>query len=471
MSSSRSQRQRTPGLDGLRVLPMSERCEVIRVDTHARTCTVTTSSGSLITGLPWPGDAYDVRVPRPGQSFVLEHSHQSRGHLRALPPEIAVARAQTPLSHIPGSGSPSTDLSETRTRSYSLTGPTDVMPGDRLWRGESGEHMGLLSGGVLSLRASEFANVTVSRPTASVRIAANTFKVHAGAGSMELFADVEGRTGYKLDIGSNAEYESDPGSEKFRYMQRVMADGYVLSTRVTSPSGEDRYHSEVDLDGSLFVEAEYARLETRGSAELFAQTASIDVKTLNARVERAASAEVAGRTTLGLLGGLSISAPAGDIQLQSSGVMGLTSTSGVRFKARGGLLPVPTNKAFEVVAVDGGVSFRIGSLSDGDRGAANSGFDLSTLTGDITFASKSGKFLINTALPGSVKLGGLGSVGIYGVMLYEAFEAWMQLFGTLLDTHTHNAAGVPTTPPLVPIWASSSATLRTIRSNYVSTGG
>lgn len=471
MSSSRSQRQRVPGLDSMTPLPASERCEVLRVDARLRTCSVATSSGSVITGLPWPGDAYDVRAPRPGQSFIITHTHQSRGRLSDLPPEISVSAESRPVSHIEGSGTSASALSSGASKSYALSGPQDVMPGDRMWRDEAGSHMGMLAGGVLSLRASEFASVTVSRPTATVRVVANNYVVHAGAGSMAMTADDEGRTGFSLDLGSNSKYESDPSAEKFRYSKRILSDGYVDRTVVTTPSGDTVYVNEIDLDGSSFTEANYARFDARSDVDATAVDVGLDFRSMRLGIKDSASLSVGGRYAVTALGGVDLVVPASDLRAQVGGRVSLSASSGVQIKARGGTVPSPSNKAFELVAVDGSVSLRIGSPADGDRIAARSGFSLSTFAGDISLSTKTGKFSVDTLIPSSIKLGGAPGTGLFGIVLYEALETWFNLFGALLDTHTHNAAGVPTSPPLIPVWSTARPLFRTLRSRYVSTGG
>jgi hypothetical protein len=57
--------------------------------------------------------------------------------------------------------------------------------------------------------------------------------------------------------------------------------------------------------------------------------------------------------------------------------------------------------------------------------------------------------------------------------MWEPLFVWAQAFGAAVDAHVHldPLSGAITTPPLVPIWTSTSALFATARSVFVTFGG
>jgi hypothetical protein len=349
--------------------------------------------------------------------------------------------------------------------------PKDVLPGDALQVGDLGQMIGLLSGGVVVVKANELAQIIASQARNLLRLVGQNFQLYTGAGVLDFVTD-EGKTSMLRRVGADYEPESSPDSENYRIRCELGHDGELVDFRVTDGKGRALYRHHVDPDGRVEAEArrkteiitEDRRTEIGGADRVYTGS-DLEVSVGGSSVET-----VGGAKGIDATGALKLQA-GGDAAMTAMHDLFLTAARNAAVTVTGSL--VGSDPALLFTIANGDVFFNVGSFVSGDTQVRKSGFRVNTASGDITLDSVLGQIELNAG-PGMTKIGGAAGVGPYSALLYEVFEGFMELFGNLIDTHTHtipSLGGTPTGPPLIPPYLSSRYSLPPAKSQFVKLGG
>jgi hypothetical protein len=451
-----------------------ERGFVQQVYPDRYTCDVYTERGRFLSGVAWPQAGGAVRAPKRGTRYAVHFGlgvptlHEAHTEVQPFPDEADVPALQ--VSPVAGVGGEDVMYADQGSGNARGSHPKDVLPGDMLEVGDLGQMMGVLSGGVVVLKANELAQIIATQARNLLRLVGQNFQLYTGAGSLEFLTD-EGKTSMVLRAGADSETESSPDAENYRIRCELGDAGELVDFRVTDGKGRALYRHFVDPDGR--VETESAR-----KTELIAEDRRTEIGGAD-RTSVGADREIAVTgSSVETVGGTKGIDAQGSLRMQAGGDAALTAIHDVfiaaarnaSFSATGDL--VSPDPAMLFTVANGDVFFNIGSPLAGDAQVRQSGYRVDTVTGAIKLHSLLGKVEIN-ALPGQVKIGGAPGVGPYSAVLYEMLEVFLDVFGTLIDSHTHTcpAAAAPTTPPLIPPYLSSSYGLMPAKSNTTKLGG
>ena len=160
----------------------------------------------------------------------------------------------------------------------------------------------------------------------------------------------------------------------------------------------------------------------------------------------------------------------GDAAMTALHDLFLHSARNMAVSATGDLTSPDPSLLFTIA--NGDVFFNIGSPAAADTQVKQSGFRVDTVSGEISMHSLLGKVELNAGI-GQTKIGGVPGVGPFSAVLYETLQAFMDLFGFMIDTHIHIVPTIMsfTAPPLIPPYLASRSLLPASRSNFVKVGG
>ena len=455
----------------------SERCSVLEVYPDRYTCDVFTERGRFLAGVSWPGVGASIHVPRRGDtlqvSFDLGIPVLTEGTVSTQrSPDVDDIDDVPELRVSPVGGVGGDDAVYGGTGSGNARGnsPRDVLPGDRVQLGDLGQMTGLLTGGVVMMKANDMAQVIATQARNLLRLVGQNFELYTGAGSLEFVTD-EGKTSMVLRAGADSETESSPDAENYRIRCELGAEGELVDFRVTDGKGRALYRHYVDPDGRVETEAR-RRTDVIGE-DLRTEIGAGERRAVGGdqvtHVGGSSIETVAGAKGVDAGGGFSVQSGA-DASVVAMNEMLLAAGKQLQFAATGSV--VGTDPAMLFTVANGDVKFDIGRPVAGDAQIRRSGFDVNTLTGKISLGTTLGKVELNAG-PGNTKIGGMGSYGPYNAVVYEMLQVFMNLFGNLIDTHTHAVPSIVavTGPPLIPPYASSQGSLRLAKSNFVKLGG
>jgi hypothetical protein len=323
------------------------------------------------------------------------------------------------------------------------------------------------------------ASVEVSAARRLARVIADNLEVFLGGGELKSLTRDDGTNALTLSYASRSAQGSDPSSSRWDVVV-AMGDGAdVLQVQVLDGRGEEVYSSKVHASGKLELTASSAQVIVAELLSLQAARLQLAAQSVEL-VSQGQTSVTTGGLRVQSLGRAAIQA-SGNATLSSAGTTTVRGMSGVQVSASGGLLPNPLSNSFRVDAVNGQIVMEAGNPLLGDIGAARSGFQLTTYSGDVRIWSLLGGVSIDTTVPGAVKLGGPplslppapAIPGALSGTMWEPLFVWAQAFGAAVDAHVHldPLSGAITTPPLVPIWTSTSALFATARSVFVTFGG
>lgn len=448
-----------------------ERCIVRAVYPDNHSCDVFTEKGKYLAGIAWPDSGR--KVPKRGEKYAV-HFHMGKPALERIQADAkrSPVDSEVPkLTAAKGIGGDDGFYKNKGSGNHRGSGPRDVLPGDWFEMGTMGNLIAVLEGGTTVLKASELAQIIASQSHHLLRLIGKSIKMDTGAGTLD-FTTEEGKSTLNLYMGSDEETEGSPAVENYRIRCEMGSDGELVDFRVTDGKGRSVYRVHVDPDG---------RVQKKSTREthVIAQDRRTEIGTMDettvgrgkiSRVSETFTEEIGGDHLKNLGGSFKVRA-AQTAALSALENLLLTASKGVEISSSGSL--TDSNPSMVLRASNGDMVFDVGNPAYGDAQVSRSGFDVSTFTGDITFKPTLGSFEVNTNVPNSVKLGGPGP-GVFSAVLYETFYSFMELFGTLIDTHTHAVpalGGVPTAPPLSPMWTPTKSLLRSAKSSYVSYGG
>lgn len=447
-----------------------EQCTILEVFPATYTCTVFSETGAIIDGVGFPEDGSHVPAIN-GTDYAV---HFSTGE-----PMLVVASSssryndeeQTPsqqLTPVRGVGGEDPLLREKGLGGKRGSRAADVLPGDWVKSNPAGNLIAVLEGGATMIKASELAQIILTQANDLVRIMGKNVTMDTGMGSIKLHT-VDGKSTLDMQLGGDEATESHPSKDNYRIRLRMGAAGEMSTFKVTDQGGRTLFCTDIDPDGRLHTLARNRTLET---LEDVVSVVGGELKeTIGGSVERA-------------VGGASKTAVGGDAEVTVGGthatvarqdaqrIAGRDSTSFSRRNYRNVALGSGTGSvpSMSFNASNGDVFFDVGNPLNGDVQTRASAFKVQTTTGDMVFTSPLGDFNVRTTMPGSVSLGGAFGAPFSGV-LYEFFDVVMSTVASWLDTHTHTAAGVPTSPPIFPVTPFIRATVPACKSYYVKFGG
>lgn len=449
-----------------------ERCIVRGVNPDTYSCDVFTTSGKYLTGLAWPGGARDIDAPRRGDTYGVQYD-MGVPLLFEVATDVPGDADQSAFRLTPARGYGAEDPLYAGKGENPQRGdrPSDVLPGDWVRTGDMGNLIGVLSGGMTVVKATELAQIIAAQARNLVRIVGQNLELFTGAGSIECKSE-NGKTSFVMRLGADAATESTPDEENFRVRCELGDEGELCDFRITDGQGRDLYRMHVDPDGRV---QKVARRETA----TYDEDRRVEVGTNDAlavggdqfvTIDGSKGEDVGGAREVRSGGATRVQA-GGDLAMTSMHDMSMFAARFLDVKVGGQL--VGTGPAMRVAVNNGDVQFNVGDPRTGDGQIRRSSFKVNTTLGDITFATVAGRFEVNTTLPGAAKVGGPGP-GVFSAVLFEHLRVWTSVFGALIDTHTHlipALGGSPTGPPAIPPYQSSQGLLQLARSNFVKFGG
>jgi len=452
-----------------------ERCYVYEVFPDRYTCDVYTEGGRFLKGVPWPQSGQSIRAPKrrerlgvhfnmgmPSLVEIATDVQQSPGEEDDLPP--------LQVSPVDGVGGEDNVYAGVGSGNERGNFPKDVVPGDHIELGDLGQMMGTLSGGVVVVKANELAQIIATQARNLLRLVGQNFQLYTGAGSLEFVTD-EGKTSMVLRAGADSETEASPDAENFRIRCELGDEGEMVDFRVTDGKGRALYRHYVDPDGR--VESESRRKTEIIEEDRRTEIGSVDQTSIGGdKIESVAGSSVETvEGTKGIdAGGSARIQAGGDAAMTALNDLFLSAARNAAVTATGDVTSSDPSMLFTIS--NGDVFFNVGSPLAGDAQVSQSGFRVNTQTGRIALQSLLGKVELNAG-PGMTKIGGAPRVGPFSAVMYELLEAFMALFGALIDTHTHFVPTIAsqTGPPVIPPYLASQWALPLSRSNFVKLGG
>lgn len=468
--------ERVQQVKGAPFAPMShqktwEKAIVQGVYPDRHSCDVYTERGKFLSGVRWPDQGR--RAPQRGEELIV-HFQMGNPVLETIKVNTEVPGTDTETNRITPKdnvGGESAFYQGKGSGNFRGKKPRDVLPGDHIIDGDMGNLIGVLSGGSVIVKASDLAQVIATQARHLLRLVGKNLKIDTGAGTLD-FETEDGKSTISLYAGADEETESSPTAENFRIRCELGADGELVDFRVTDGRGRSRYRLHVDPDGRV-------QTKSRRKTEVIREDRRTEVGTDDdTLVGGNASHSVEGDETR-VVGGTFDAEAGGNWNMRAASDASMTAMNDLIFGAARNVEMAATGSvtgsspAMNFDVSNGDMKIDIGNPLNGDAQTRSSGLDIDTFNGDIDFRSAFGNVKINTTLPGSVKLGGPGP-GVFSAMLYETFEAFMSIFGVMLDTHVHpipQFGGAPTLPPLIPPYLTTKGALSLCKSNFVKLGG
>ena len=452
--------------------PTGEHCIVEHVYPSTYTCDVRTQSGRYLTSVQWPGGEQDIQAPVVGQGFVVLYIDQRP---RLFPAIIAPLASETPayrVTAVPDVGAEGDVYGGKGDGNARGNRPLDVLPGDRIWAGQEGQLLGLLGGGIATMKAGELAQVMASQLRNLVRIVAQNFEILTAAGELKFINNSDdGKTSLSLRLGADEATESSPLQSKFRVRAELGHIAGLVDFAVMDRQGRDVFSVHVDPDGRLFHSA--TRVTSVIDQDLVTLIGTDEEHTVGG-----SRTVTVGKDQVEAIGGSSTQEVGGSLAARAGSDMTLSSMHDMQLFCRRFFNQTVTgaignqNSAYEVTVNNGHVEFHVGDPVRGDLQASRSSFKVRTTLGNISLQTKAAKIKLNSPLPRGVVIGGPGP-GIYSAVLYERLRVFMSVFGKLLDLHTHNctAPGTPSGPPVPLIWTPTQGLFGLAKSQFVALGG
>lgn len=448
-----------------------ERAVVQEVYPDTHTCDVYTERGKYLAGVPWPDGGESV--PKRGGFYAVHFGLGkpilvSAGTHTVVPGNVATTVKLTPAKNVGGDNPFYAGKGSGQQRGNA---PKDVLPGDWVRLGDQGNLLAVLAGGTTILKASDLAQVIATQASHLLRLVGKNLKMDTGAGTLEFITE-NGKSDIRLYAGSDEPTESSPLAENFRIRCELGTDGELVDFRVTDSKGRSLYRIHVDPDGRVDQQS------TR-KTETIKEDRVTTVGTQEETMIGGDSFTSVGGSKLEQVGGSTTVDTGGHYRLYAAHNAALSAMhdflvhAGRHFQVSATGDPSNTEPALAFDVTNGDVAFNVGDPTNGDTQSLNSGFKVDTATGDMAFKSLLGNFTVTTPSPNSVNLGG-PVPDLFGTLVFEMYQAFMEVFGAMLDSHVHPVPalfGAPTAPPLVPIWSSSKHLFVASKSKYVKVGG
>ena len=448
-----------------------------------------TAGGHLIRGVPRLLDSPGNVVALPPDTMVAMHQELGEWVIAGVINRAAgsqVELAPTIISEItPEVADEIIANTESIGDARAHNAPDTLRTHDWIQHGEVGQLLGILANGVVEMKSSAFAQIRTFQHKNLVQIISYLFQHITAMGDAEI-KEVGDKVTYEWKGASN---KKDVAAKDWNMFLTVGAQdtGNLFSFRITQPGGaRDLAEIAIGADGRLHLTGEAVHI-TAGTS---GNSTEVYPNDHQMRVEGSALRTVIADDTVVVKAGQSI-----NVSKQQATTVGsrneIISNASVRFvggtersQVMGDIQPlVPGARAGTYEFINGGLEVVIGNPVRGGIDPTASA-NWITYKGGINFVLQmgfaqttppAGGFNVISAMPGSVNLGIDGTavpkpdgthevIGVpapFSLMKYEPFEAMMNVFFRLIDSHIHNAQGPtgPTSMPLPPQPGSMAKTL------------
>ena len=369
--------------------------------------------------------------------------------------------------------------------------PKDVLPEDWIRRSKDGNLIGVLAGGVNVMSSSPMAQIRTHSLEDLVEIISSKFRHITDMGDLTINND-GGKTSLTWYAGSDQSLENGADTEKWTIRLEIGAIGDLFSLRITTPDGNDLAKIHMSADGRLsLVGAAGLDItsgdngdfnEDVGASKVTSIEGDYDVTVsgdVTETIDQARSTTVAKADDL-LVGSNRTETIGGDHNTVVQGVDSEQVTGGGPVPP-----PSPGTVAKRLQVLNGCYLVDIGTIPDALPGLMQSeqhvnwsnGFDF------VLMPTSQGKFTVIGSLPGCVQLGALGAavpdgsggytitgVAPFSAMMYEQWNAFMQVVLTWMDNHMHGTAMGPSDIPIIPVTPLVSSLIPLIQSQAVKIG-
>lgn len=429
-----SRRLRRSGTAIIQTTPTVERGLIVRIYPNNLACDVVTDSKKTLLGLPlpnliqFPGDVGGhVEIPETGTYVVVQHGNgkpQILGYCQLA----SDSRSQIENPH------------SRAFANYSISAPTDLLPGEWMQYGDQAQHFAVKRSGVLNIFGSSWAQVTVIGPENQLNIVGRKINIFTAMGDL-IFDNANGKQSFSARLGTDLSQETL--DKRWRYWLDMNSSGYRF--HVTSTDGEPVYTHEIDLNGNgnIFHTGQVTQRCMAFGATV-ATGANIETGQLTLNSQDSITLNATGVATM-TSDSLSISGM-NAVNIFSNNNVQIRSGRVLSFSATGPFPTYPTVRATEFRVTNGNFAVEVGIPGMAD--AAMSGIELITHNpnGEIKLDAMLGRAIINTTLPNSVILGGM--FGLAHTVKWETgLQAFLEALLAWLDTHTHPGNGTPPTIP------------------------
>lgn len=443
-----------------------ERGSIISVNPPTCTCDVETETKGRFNGLAFPylvqdpeGGGGRIYVPRPGQQVVVQQGLGIPFITQVIPKSVdANANTSAAAALATSSISGSAAFSSAGPANYASKLPKDLLPGDQMWRGNQGQYLAVLDGGVVAMQGSPWSQIAVTQQDDTTNIIGRNLNLITGFGNIRFF-DEGGKSGLVLEGGTDQTLESGYGRNNWTVQARIGGESEgLVDFRINNRDGETVAKTVWKADGSVqqstsgnqsqryegSMEFNYTgnRVNDVGGTDLVA--VSLDRTELfygsqNTNVSQNRSAII-------------LNDRADQVNRDWSMQIGRSHT----FKVSGDPLALPGAAAADWMISNGSWIVDVG-FPGSDLGAAQSSILFNTYMpmGAIKFSSLLDKIILNTAIPESVLLGATMDVAPFHAVLWEPLKILLEQLISWAQNHIHPTGVGPSGPATIPFPAES----------------
>lgn len=443
-----------------------ERGNIISVNPPTCTCDVETETQGRFNGLAFPylvqdpeGGGGRIYVPRPGQQVVVQQGLGIPFISQILPGSVdanANTSAESALNTSPVAGQSS--FSQAGPANFAAKLPKDLLPGDYMWRGNQGQYLAVLDGGVVVMHGAPWSQIACTQQDDTTNVIGRNLNLISGFGNVRFF-DEDGKCGLSVEGGTDQTLESGHGRENWTVQARVgeeaeglvdfrinNRDGETVAKTIWKADGSIQQLSSGNLnqisDGNVALNIAGSRTTDVGGEDVV--SVSLDRTELfygsqTTQVSQNRSAIVLNDRT---------------DQVNRDWTMNVGRSH--TLKVSGDPLAVPGAVAADWMISNGSWIVDVG-FPGSDLGAAQSSIAFNTYMpkGSITLSSLIDKIILDTTVPESVLLGSTLGVAPFHATLWEPLKLLLEQFITWAQNHVHPTGVGPSGPSTVPFPAES----------------
>lgn len=445
-----------------------ERGSIVSVNPPTLTCDVETETRGRFNGIPFPYLVQDsegcggrIYVPRPGQQVVVQQGIGVPFITQVLPGSTdvnagvggaaALGQAALQASGV-GAFSPSSPAD------YAGRLPRTLLPGDWLWMGNQGQHLGLLDGGVGALFAAPWSSISCSQQDDTTTIIGRNLNIVTGFGNLRFFDD-GGKCGMVFEGGTDQTLESGYGRDDWTVQARIGGDAEgLVDFRVNNRDGEAVAKTVWKADGSVInmtsgdQEQEYnGNMAFTYDGDFRRSVLGADTVSVGAdREENFYGSQV---TSVSQNRSTNVLNDRSDV-ISRDWLMQVGRIHNL--KVSGDPLATPTTKAADWMISNGSWVVDVG-FPGTDLNTAQSHIEFNTYTpgGKVQLSSLRDKIILDTTIPDSVLLGSSMGVATFHAVMWEPLEALLKQLIVWAQKHIHPTGMGPSGPAVVPFPAQS----------------
>lgn len=455
-----------------------EYATVLRYNSDRHSATVRTERGRTINGVPrlrsTPGEVAPLST---GTEVLIsyEYGNPIIMGIMTIPASDNQDTTKYSVTEEEGFGGQGTNKSTITTGGNyrQAQEPTDMMPGDWGYVGENGNLISVLNGGVNVLKSSPLSQIRTYQVNDLVELISRNYRHISDMGEFSIFND-DGRINMRFRGASDQRSEAGPDEENWTIRFDLGSEGDMLNFELTTPKGQTLFRLHVDSEGAAEIYG-INGVAINSGTRTGGSHAEEHTGDSNSTIKGNRVASVKGDVTDSTGGNLKREVGSdyqtnvnNDYRVQALRDLSLGCGRNMSVAVQGG----EGDNALTYDIEDGNWTVELGSAT-----APDSGFSMSTFSGDVSFSSTlGGSFIVDSALgnlstktkeakintqsfPDSVVLGGdrLQS----HLVKFEQLQSHLIQLYRALDRHTHqipstaSAGGASVTgttgTPVVPI--------------------